>query len=557
MSWFKKSVAAVFTVTLTAAFFNVPFSGWAPKLQATASALSFADAFDAGGFSLLKCAAFIVILALTFVFGRFYCEVMCPLGVVQSSVDWLFRRKRVVRRVCTRLGESRPQRIVRWSVLACTAVLCVIGLWPIAWLLDPYAIYGRMIAFSVPFAFLGIAIVLLAAFGGARLWCNWVCPVGTVFSVLSRFSLFKNKIGPGCANCRACFGANGGTGARDGEKDAGRPVSTRRDSLKALAVLAAAEKFGDGGFAEVSRPVSPDRPIAVMPPGAGRRDDFSRKCVSCHVCIANCPEKVLRPSLSFKSFGQPEMDFRDGYCLMSCTRCSNICPSGALMPLQAEMRPNVRMGVAMFDHKRCVRTVNGDECSACARKCPVKAISFVDRYPVVDDLKCVGCGACEHVCPARPSPAVFVKGYDMQRMILPMSEVDLLLEMKRLVAEGRSIVVAREGVISASSDKRGVVPAVEMLDAGRLKGALVVDKIVGRAVAAVFVAGGVKKVYAPVMSAGAKDLLEKNGITATADSVVDTIINREGTGMCPMENAVKNTQDVGEMVEILRKAVKK
>jgi hypothetical protein len=69
MSWFKKSIAAIFLAIVTAAFFNVPLSGWAPKLQATASALSFADAFSAGGFSLLKCTAFIVVLALTLVLG--------------------------------------------------------------------------------------------------------------------------------------------------------------------------------------------------------------------------------------------------------------------------------------------------------------------------------------------------------------------------------------------------------------------------------------------------------------------------------------------------------
>jgi polyferredoxin len=207
MSWLKKSIAVVFTATVTAAFFNVPLSGWAPKFQATASALSFFDAFAAGGFSLLKCTAFIVVLALTLLFGRFYCEVMCPLGVVQSFVDWLFRRRRAVRRVCTRLPESRAQRIVRWSVVALAAVLCVAGLWPLAWIFDPYAIYGRMIAFTLPFAFIGVAIIVLAACGRARIWCNWVCPVGTVLSFVSRFAWRQDKVKKcaGCDRCGRCF----------------------------------------------------------------------------------------------------------------------------------------------------------------------------------------------------------------------------------------------------------------------------------------------------------------------------------------------------------------
>jgi ferredoxin len=187
----------------------------------------------------------------------------------------------------------------------------------------------------------------------------------------------------------------------------------------------------------------------------------------------------------------------------------------------------------------------------------VKAIALVGGYPVVDELKCVGCGACEHVCPARPVPAVFVKGYDMQRMVLPMSEADLLLEMKRQISSGHSLVVARRGVICDICDDRGIAPAMAMLDAGKLKDAFVVDKIVGRAAAAIFIAGGVKKVYASVMSAAAKELLAKCGVEAAADEVAGTIVNRDKTGMCPMESAVRDLQDVKEMVETLRKAMKR
>ena len=553
---FKRIFAALFLAILTAAFFNVPFTAWSLKLQAVPAALSFADALRSGGFSLLKCTALVVVAALTLLFGRFYCETMCPLGTIQSFADRLVRRKRAVRRVCTRLPEKPVQRIVRWSVLALVVIAASCGCWALAWQFDPYAIYGRLVALSFPFALLAVAVLFLAVFGKARFWCNWICPAGTLFNLLSRFSVFRNRIGEGCGNCRACF-ASGDAAEKGGKDVAEGALATRRDSLKGIAVLAAAEKFGDGGFAEVAPPGVPDRSASVLPPGAGRRGDFEMKCVSCHVCVANCPEKVLKPSVSLRTFGQPEMDFRNGYCLLSCTRCSNLCPSGALMPLQAEMRPNVRMGTAVCDNRLCVRTVKGDECSACARKCPVKAIEFVGKYPVVNELKCIGCGACEHVCPARPKPAIYVKGYDMQRMVLPMSEADLLLEMKRLVSDGRSIVVARAGVISDVSDDRGIAPAMAMLDGGKLEDALVADKIVGRAAAAIFIAGKVKKVYGAVMSEGARELFAAHGVETGADKVVKTIINRAKTGMCPMESAVEKLSDVSKMVETLRKAMKK
>ena len=553
---FKTIFSLFFLGVITAAFFNVPFTSWAVKLQALPAALAFSDAFGEGGLSLLKCTALVLLLAITLLFGRFYCEAMCPLGIVQSLLDRILRRKKAVRRVCTRLPVSRVQCYVRWGIVALVALLCAAGLWPIAWMLDPYAIYGRMISLTFPFALIGAVVLVLVICGKSRIWCNWVCPVGTIFSALAHLSLFRNKVGAGCAGCRACFPASAKSDVNGACKQ-DSALATRRESIKAVALLAAAEKFGDGGFAEIVPPLSPSRSVSVMPPGAGDRRDFTRKCVSCHICVSNCPEKVLRPSMSLKSFGQPEMDFRNGYCLLACTRCSNVCPSGALMPLQAEMRPNVRMGVALYDRKSCVRTVNGDKCDACVRKCPVKAIALVDEYPVVDELKCVGCGACEHVCPARPVPAITVKGYDMQRMVLPMSEADLLLEMKRQIALGHSLTVAHRGVISEISDGRGIAPAMAMLDAGKLKDALVVDKIVGRAAAAIFIAGGAKKVYATVMSAAAKELLARNGVETAADEVVESIINREKTGVCPMEGAIDALQDVKEMVETLRKAMKR
>ena len=73
----------------------------------------------------------------------------------------------------------------------------------------------------------------------------------------------------------------------------------------------------------------------------------------------------------------------------------------------------------------------------------------------------------------------------------------------------------------------------------------------------IFIAGGAKKVYATVMSAAAKELLARNGVETAADEVVESIINREKTGVCPMEDAIDALQDVKEMVETLRKAMKR
>lgn len=156
------------------------------------------------------------ILAATLLFGRVYCRFACPLGIAQSVVR-LFRGPR---RVCTRLRTGYGGRaivVVNAVVLAAFAALGVLGLgWQ--WL-DPYAIATRAAAwFTAPefdlaaalFALVpACAILLLAVVAGGRLWCNWVCPLGVVFTLLTRFTWHGDKVSKsaGCAKCGRCFAA--------------------------------------------------------------------------------------------------------------------------------------------------------------------------------------------------------------------------------------------------------------------------------------------------------------------------------------------------------------
>ena len=148
---------------------------------------------------------FLVVLLLTPIVGRLFCECFCPLGIIQSIVNWIFHPKTKVRRVCTRLPESHAQQTVRWTVLAVSVVLAATGFGAIGWLLTPYSIYGKALTLFAPGVAIFAAVVVLAALGKGRLWCNWICPVGTLFNILSKKSVCAHKIGPGCANCKACF----------------------------------------------------------------------------------------------------------------------------------------------------------------------------------------------------------------------------------------------------------------------------------------------------------------------------------------------------------------
>ena len=281
------------------------------------------------------------------------------------------------------------------------------GFGALGWFLTPYSIYGKTLTRFWPGVAVFAAVVVLAAVGKGRIWCNWICPAGTLFTLLSKKSVCAHQVGSGCGNCRACFGAvSGGTPKADGGV-------TRRDALKGVAVLAAAdvvEKTTDG---EVSLPGVPERPVPVLPPGAVDRGLFNVKCVACGLCITSCPGKCLVASTSLKRFGQPEMDFRRGYCLSGCDYvCGRVCPAGAINLIPRLERKNVHVGHAIWKKDLCIRTTDGVQCTACSRKCPVQAIHLVEGFPVVDKAKCIGCGACEHVCPARPMPGMVVEAYE-------------------------------------------------------------------------------------------------------------------------------------------------
>ena len=494
----------------------------------------------------------------TLLLGRFFCEAICPLGIVQSFVNWICHPKTHVRRVCTRLPETKAQRIVRWSIVAVCVVLAVCGCMGLVTMIVPISVFGKAVVLWWPGLAVFAVVVVLSMIGDGRWWCNWICPFGTIFNLVAKVTPCKNKIGKGCGNCRRCFGKHDGASsvAQDRGLDEGDGV-TRRETLKGVAVLAVADKLTDGGFAEVSLPGVPERGTPVLPPGAGDRETFYRTCVSCQLCIANCPGKCLVQSTSLKTFGQPVMDFRRGYCLGSCVKCGEMCPELAIKKLQTVQRPNVHMGEAVWVKDRCIRTTEGDRCTACVRKCPVQAIHLVQGFPVVDRQKCIGCGACEHVCPARPMPAIYVKGFERQRMVNPITEADLLKEMKSKIDAGMSVVVARGGVIIATEEGRGIDPLLRLMDAGKLSGAVVMDKVIGRAAAAICAEGGAAKVYASLAGKGAAELLEGRGIPFAAEKTVETILNHEQTGSCPMEKAVSGLDEPKKMIEAIRKAKRK
>lgn len=110
-------------------------------------------------------------------------------------------------------------------------------------------------------------------------------------------------------------------------------------------------------------------------------------------------------------------------------------------------------------------------------------------------------------------------------------------ELVRMLHEGHFSCVIRKGEEIRTYTRRGVADLLEVLehDPAFLQGAQVADKVVGRGAAALMALGKVAEVHADVMSEGAYEMLTQAAIRTAYATRVPRIINRAGTGQCPVE----------------------
>ena len=196
------------------------------------------------------------------------------------------------------------------------------------------------------------------------------------------------------------------------------PMRAEDDEIK--------DKKRDGGFAEVLPKKAPNRKTPITPFGSESVEKFYKHCTACQLCVTVCPNNVLRPSSRLEHLMQPEMSFEKGYCRPECAKCSEVCPAGAILKITPEEKTEWKVGTAGVDYDLCVVNRDGVSCGNCARHCPVGAIRMVKknpddekspRIPSVNEEKCIGCGACENLCPSRPISAITVNGYSVHHNV--------------------------------------------------------------------------------------------------------------------------------------------
>ncbi|MBQ9637422.1 MAG: 4Fe-4S binding protein [Prevotella sp.] len=197
-------------------------------------------------------------------------------------------------------------------------------------------------------------------------------------------------------------------------------------SLITTAALAQEKKKVDGGLAIIEDKVAPKRQTPITPPGSISAQHMAKHCTGCQLCVSECPNNVLRPSTDLMHLMMPTSSYEVGYCRPECNRCSQVCPAGAIKPLRHEDKASTQIGHAVWIKKNCIPLRDGVECGNCARHCPVGAIEMVPSdpdddesayVPAVNENRCIGCGACENLCPARPYAAIYVEGHEAHRTI--------------------------------------------------------------------------------------------------------------------------------------------
>jgi ferredoxin-type protein NapF len=424
-------------------------------------------------------------LLLVLIFGNFFCGWFCPMGATIDFFDRvLFREKKRAKPL-----DDRPLRRLRYGVFI-FAMIAGLMAFQVMYLLDPISLITRTIVIalyppviyvynhllppiqnllprnpiilsSIPlplfkvnlFIFLFFILILALGMVRKRLWCRYLCPLGTLLSLFSRVRIFRRFVADACTHCQRCV-RECPVGAIPAEvpeqyrqqdciscfkclECPPKAVSFRFSSPRWRTVegvdLSRRYVLGSFAFGLATSLVIKTNPLQsesgqvnnrlIRPPGSLPEERFVSACTGCGECLKVCPNNALQSTFleaGLAGLYTPRLVPRIGYCEEFCNFCGRVCPTEAIQPITLEEKRLIQVGVAHIDKTRCIAWDTDKICLVCNEQCSYQAIIGDDKKrPIVKEDKCTGCGICENKCPVDGEAAIIVHSSGVQKKLKP------------------------------------------------------------------------------------------------------------------------------------------
>jgi polyferredoxin len=404
----------------------------------------------------------LIIVALTLIFGRFFCGWICPLGASIDFFEWItqgYHRK-----------QRDKDRLQRLSMMKYGLLILIVAAsafsFQFVYFFDPIVIMTRFTGMTLipvqkalfqlpPFVvqhavqfLLFTLVILLLSLIARRFWCRMLCPLGALLGIIARFSTsgFVQKDCIGCPSCqKKCR-----TGAIE---DSNRQITQSQECIRCFDCLDACPQntrifsfnakvknrpnparlsrrsflawcsSGIIGSAVIARNagVMPEKKFLLRPPHAPDEEEFLDLCVRCQACVNICPTNILQPMMlqsGLYGLWSPALAPSIGECKVDCNRCSTVCPTHAIDPFDISTKYDLKIGTAILYKDKCIPYAEGEQCGKCIPVCPTSAIGYTKQNNLelpskIDFLLCIGCGACEYICNKQTwgGPAIVVTSF--------------------------------------------------------------------------------------------------------------------------------------------------
>ena len=181
----------------------------------------------------------------------------------------------------------------------------------------------------------------------------------------------------------------------------------------------------------------------IRPPGSVDEKEFLAGCIRCYRCQDACADGAIQffTEADGELYHTPYVDPSIKACTL-CMKCTKVCPTGVLKPLDEQQRSEVNMATIELHPDRCLsykakairreqallralrlppteteaRYERRGPCGECHMVCPLRdeAIKLEPGAflsPIIFPDACVGCGLCEEICRqvVRGEPAIRIK----------------------------------------------------------------------------------------------------------------------------------------------------